>query len=145
MQELRKLQEELSKLRIKRNDLDNEIKKKVIKRDKIKSSIIDNIEKEKENWEYRAFPKKEEIWEKGLIEGLRVETRLKPAVIKKLKEVGIQLAAEYWQGMFYYRTDENIICQGDGGGELILIIQKICSDEEWDRIAKGDIPERLLR
>lgn len=46
--------------------------------------------------------------------------------------------------MFYFRTDENILTH-DGGGTLVLNDPKLCNDEEWARLASGDVPAKFVR
>ena len=144
MKDLRKLEKDLEALKIKRGKLDKEIKAMERKRDKMENAILRDVVKKPENWIYSAYLKKKDIWDKGVVEGLYVEMRMKPSIVRKLKEAGITTDFAQGQGMFYYRTGENILVQG-GGGYRILKTPKICSDENWNRISKGDIPKEFLR
>ena len=44
----------------------------------------------------------------------------------------------------YFLTDEGILTHR-GGGYCILNDPKLCTDEEYERICQGDIPERFFR
>ena len=45
--------------------------------------------------------------------------------------------------MFYFRTEENILTY-DGGGYCVLKEPKLCSDEQWESIKNGIIPDKFL-
>ena len=44
----------------------------------------------------------------------------------------------------YFRTEEKILTH-DGGGHLLLKDVQTCSDEEWEAVKSGQIPEKFLR
>jgi len=97
----------------------------------------ETLVKNPKNWEWQVY---EATHSWSGTKGLRVEKRIKPRVIKKYPSYH-----EYkeWRGMLYYRTDENILTH-TGGGVCILKDPKLCSDEEWEQIKSGSIPEKFI-
>lgn len=93
---------------------------------------------------YKQFP------ERIQIDGVIVKHRIKPDILKKWKEGGFAtfhtdlMEEDRWFGIVYYRTDENILTH-DGGGTLVLKDPKLCSDEEWNMICSGNIPDKFKR
>lgn len=49
---------------------------------------------------------------------------------------------ERLNSVLYYRDEDNILTH-KGGGYILLKDPKLCSDEEWEAIKKGDIPEKF--
>lgn len=104
-----------------------------------------------DNWEwlvveneYTKFITQEKI------KGASVNKRMKPEILKAWKAGGYSTFSsdmqeeDRWFGMFYYRTDENILTH-DGGGHSVLATPKLCNDAEWEQILSGDIPEKFKR
>lgn len=79
-----------------------------------------------------------------------VTRRVKPEILSAWKEGGFSSysdnyqCANYWVGMHYYRTDENILTY-EGGGTRVLNTPKLCSDEEWEKILANDIPMKFRK
>ena len=106
------------------------------------------IIQDQRNFEWLSTPKTYHSLSEQF-EGVQVQRRLKPEILEAWKGNGpasfsSTLAEGIWVGMFYYRTDENILTRA-GGGYRVLKDPKLCSDEEWERICSGDIPEKFKR
>jgi hypothetical protein len=101
-------------------------------------------------WEYKQF------MNPNPIKGATIERRLGPETIAEWEaRTGFSFRDACnarmgghdntkWHGMFYYRTDENILTH-DGGGTHVLRDPKLCSDEEWAQILSGNIPNKFKR
>lgn len=81
--------------------------------------------------------------------GVRVHRRVLPSIIETFAQTHPEYRPDErfyvnWNGMFYYRTDENILYH-EGGGTYVLNDVTICSDAEWEQILDGMIPERLIK
>lgn len=116
---------------------------------KAQSAAWEKMAGDPSSWEYMVTPSTYRCWSKDPERtGLRVQMRVKPELLKEFKEGGLStFSSDYmeegrWFGMFYYRTEEQILYH-DGGGHCALKDVKLCSDEEWERISKGDIPEKF--
>lgn len=87
---------------------------------------------------YRSYDRPQRI-------GARVDKRVKPEILKAWLANGLPSSSsdfqqeDRWFGMFYYRTEENILTH-DGGGHVVLQDPMLCNDEEWAAILAGDIP-----
>jgi len=87
---------------------------------------------------------------KGYIEGIEVSLRIKPEILEAWKKNGLPdfdgpfQQEDRWYETFYIRTDENILTN-EGGGHHILHIPKLCSDEEWNEMLEGRIPNKFKR
>ena len=127
--ELLKLQEE-----IEREDKENRARQ---------SKKWKKIVSKKENWEWK-------VWDIEDGKKIKVAKRVIPNLVKEWEKDGFSTFsndfqdAGQWQGMFYYRTDEGILTS-DSGGYCVLQIPKLCSDEEWEKMRKGGIPEKFKR
>jgi len=87
------------------------------------------------NWEWRVTPKVDS-WTK--VAGLRVEKRIKPAILANWH--GSLGDEAKWRGMFYFRTREDLLTHL-GGGWRILKTPCHVTDEEWKMLESGNIPE----
>ncbi len=82
--------------------------------------------------------------------GLSVSCRIKPLLIKEWSKGGYStFSSDYqqidrWFGMFYFRTDEGILTH-EGGGHCVLKTPKLCSDIEWEKMRKGNIPLKFRK
>jgi hypothetical protein len=135
MQKIEELRKELQKL----ETLEKELKRLKLAE---QSKRWNEASKESSNYDYRVSKYARRIWlEKELTEGCYVERRIKPSIVKSL---GLETLPEnkQWNGMFYYRTEENILMYS-GGGWHTLKAPKLCNDEEWEGLQKGDIPEKF--
>lgn len=104
----------------------------------------------KDNFEWKVEPSvqcRHSTQEK--VSGLRVFKRVKPEILDEWVkggfpsfESGFQEPGR-WYGMFYFRTEENILTY-DGGGYCVLKEPKLCSDEQWESIKNGVIPDKFL-
>lgn len=74
--------------------------------------------------------------------GAEVARRVKPSIVEDWEKAGnggVHEDQKQYRGMFYFRTDENILTH-DGGGWYVLQDPKLCNDEEWAAIVSGNIP-----
>jgi hypothetical protein len=117
---------------------------------KAQSARWNEIMRDKSSFEWAIKPMTYKTFGSGeVLEGARISRRVKPEILAKWKEKGNSTFSSdlqeenRWFGMFYYRTDENIL-HHDGGGHYILKTPKLCSDEEWRSILNGIIPEKFL-
>lgn len=115
------------------------------------SAAWDEITKNPSNWEWHIEPKiRKEFFTTEIMNGAQISKRIKPEVVKEWESKGPSTFSSdfqrinQWHGMFYYRTDENIITE-DGGGHVLLKTPKLCSDEEWAAILAGNIPAKFLK
>lgn len=108
-------------------------------------------------WEYTSTPQEYKRFlgskEPG-VQGTRIMRRLDPAKLAEWEATTGHTFTDAcnarrgghdnnkWHGMFYYRTDENILTH-DGGGTYVLRDPKLCSDEEWALILTGNIPAKF--
>jgi len=104
----------------------------------------------KENYEWSVKEcKTTPFGSKETYEALCVQKRIKPEVIDEWAKGGLPMFhydsqdKGKWLGMVFYRTDENILTPG-GGGHHVLKTPKLCSDEEWEQIKNGSIPEKFI-
>jgi len=118
--------------------LKKELKEMEEKERRRKEAEWKELIKNPKNWEWRTY---EATHSWSGTKGLRVEKRIKPRLIRKYPDY-----QEYkqWRGMLYYRTDEGILARV-GGGIQVLRDPKLCSDEEWEQMEKGNIPEKFMR
>jgi len=77
--------------------------------------------------------------------GIRVQKKADAESVAKLHEFrenypDVDNVSELMQpyGMVYYRTKENILIN-TGGGTYVLDVPRLCSDEQWERLKKGDV------
>lgn len=82
------------------------------------------------------------------VSGIRINCRVKPDVVGQwMKSNGNRNLPNdrdaNWQGMFYYRTDENILTYEGGGTHVLTSVPKLCTDEEWAQLIVGNIPEKF--
>lgn len=105
---------------------------------------------DKDSWEWRATPQRRQGFaDDPQTNGLRVEARVKPAVLEAWRAGGLPTASSdlqegRWLGAFYYRTDEGILTH-KGGGHMILRDPVLCSDEQWTALEQGDVPRKWQR
>jgi hypothetical protein len=95
--------------------------------------------------EWRATPSIYNEWTNGNtpIHGCRIECRIPEAG----KEQWPDFATNdwfNWQGMFYYRTSENILYH-KGGGMRVLDDPRLCNDTEWAGLLAGLIPAKFRK
>lgn len=109
------------------------------------------IAADKSNWEWLIIPTEYPDWNNAQtkISGVMVKSRVRPDVLAKWKEGGHATLSNDWMdgkwlGMFYYRTEENIL-HHMSGGYLILKDVQLCSDEQWESILQGNIPAKFIR
>lgn len=57
---------------------------------------------------------------------------------------GQQLHSDKWGGMCYLRTEEGILYHKSGGAH-VLFDPLLISEEEWDALKQGNIPDRFKR
>jgi hypothetical protein len=103
-----------------------------------------------DNWEWSITPETYSSYfqDSNKLVGLRISKRVNPEVVKEWEKGGFPtFSNDYhkpsiWHGMFYHRTDENILTN-EGGGHCILKVPKLCSDKEWKEIEKGNIPDKF--
>ena len=104
-------------------------------------------------WEWSVTPVKTRYFEKDLtlVDTVRVIRRIRSDAVEafareQLKDTHPSPIGDLarWHGMDYSLTDDGII-HGFGGGYLVLVTPKVCSQEEWDEIKQGVIPEKFKR
>ena len=101
------------------------------------------------SWEWSVAPTTYRDFGGEIFIGARIMRRIKPEILGEWKQGGTATFHSddmdgQWLGMFYHRTDENILTH-IGGGHLILRDPKLCSDSEWSQILAGMIPMKFLR
>lgn len=102
------------------------------------------------SWEWRAAPQRRQGFASDPeTKGLRIEARIKPAVLEAWRAGGLpQTSNDFqegrWLGAFYCRTDEGILTQ-KGGGHLILRDPVLCSDEQWAALEQANVPQKWWR
>ena len=79
----------------------------------------------------------------GQINGIIVSRRIKPNLFLEFEQKWGSLYDNCWRGTTFYRTDENILTSNNGSP--ILNIPKLCTDQEWNLIVSGKIPEKFIR
>ena len=141
------LQQQIAELEKQQNDLDRKSRE-------AQSEAWKVIHGNKDNYEWRVEVKEDLDWCNGEIKkithGVKVEQRIKPEVLAEWKKGGFSTFSsdlqkeDRWFGMFYYRTDENILYH-KGGGYSILNDVKLCNDEEWALIVANKIPSKFIR
>ena len=106
-----------------------------------------------ENWEWqtssRAYAKVSPFHRFTGCEHCLVEKRLKADILEKWKSQGLSTFSNEWMdgrwlGMWYVRTEEGILTH-EGGGHCILDDPRLCSEDEWDALCSGNIPEKFIR
>jgi hypothetical protein len=96
-------------------------------------------------WKVTVGEQKASYWQKDPLKGVLIARKIKSNLYEQfIKEWG-GANLNLWDSMFYYRTDENILTYSGSGGVLILNTPKLCSDEEWEQIVSGNIPEKFKR
>ncbi len=96
-------------------------------------------------YEWSVKPDTYTSFSNGTLNGARITRRVKAELYEPfIEQWGMMAVDNKWEGMFYYRTDENILT-AEGGGSWILKEPKLCSDEEWSSILEGNIPEKFLK
>jgi hypothetical protein len=96
-----------------------------------------------DSWEWKVTPDEYKDWDAVKYIGAGVYRRVKPEIVAAWKQNG-HAQFHYdsmdgnWHGMFYYRTDENILTNY-GGGHCILKVPKLCSDPEWNELLSGKV------
>lgn len=121
------------------------------KRRKAQSERWHEIMSNKNNFEWKVEPSVQyrHFIQPEKVSGLRVSKRVKPEIIAEWAKGGFSLFSSdfqepgRWFGMFYFRTEENILTH-DGGGSRVLKDPKLCSDEQWESIKNGIIPDKFL-
>lgn len=120
------------------------------KRRKAQDKRWHEIMSDKDNFEWKVEPSVQcRLTQPEKISGLRVSKRVKPEILAEWVKggspsfsTGFQEPGR-WYGMFYFRTEENILTS-DGGGHCVLKEPKLCSDEQWESIKNGIIPDKFL-
>jgi hypothetical protein len=135
MKKIEELREELRRLEA----LEEESRQlKSIERNKRWNEAV----RDSSNYTYRVAKHTRRLWcEEEPTEGCFIERKMKPSIVKKLDLKDI-LRSEEWAGLFYYRTEENILMYS-GGGTHVLKVPRLCNDEEWEKMQQGDIPEKF--
>ncbi len=104
------------------------------------------------NWEWSVKPSTSlrgwGIGDKNEVSGLRINCRVLPEIVGKWMQDNncVSLPNDrdsFWQGMFYYRTDENILTHEGGGTHVLTSVPKLCTDEEWAELCEGKIPNKF--
>lgn len=119
-------------------------------RRKAQSIAWEQITNNPDAWEWSVQPVEDKEWiTKVVRHGARVSKRLKPEILAEWKKGGFSTFSANmqdgcWHGMFYYRTEENILTRR-GGGTLVLNDPMLCNDEEWAAIVAGNIPLKYRR
>lgn len=109
------------------------------------------IRKNPNNWEWKATykPNTYDAFDKTTRDLVYIAKRIKPEIVEAWSKNGISTFSDDFQkigqfhGMNYYRTDENIL-DSTGGGHCLLKVPKLCSDEEWQQILIGKIPDKFI-
>lgn len=103
------------------------------------------------DWAVKPASYKRWMWNAGKDQdthGVSIQRRLSPAIVEAFQAVhgnyGVNDDYTVWRGMFYFRTDENILTH-DGGGTCVLRDPMLCSDAEWAEIVAGRIPAKYKR
>lgn len=93
-----------------------------------------------DNFEWRVTPTSYTHPRSGRIyDALRVERRIKSALVSDfIRKNDITYYLD-WHGMVYYRTDENILYRAELGGTHVLEVPRLCRDDEWEDIREGKI------
>lgn len=103
------------------------------------------------SWEWRSTPSKSSrFFDEPPQEGLRIECCIRPELLEAWRAGGpANITADAsegrWLGMFYIRTEEGILTQGEGGGRVVLNTPMLCNDEEWAGLELGLIPLKYQR
>lgn len=106
------------------------------------------LEADPNSWEWTAEPYTYKTFGSGTeIPGLRISRRVKPHILAKWRAGGHPTFSNdamdgNWMGMFYYRTDEGILTH-KGGGHCVLNDPKLCSNDEWNQMNAGIIPDKF--
>jgi hypothetical protein len=143
MDRIQELEMEIIKLKREEQELDREERRK-------QSEAWTKIINDSDSWEWQTKEITYNPMGKVDLKGLRIEHRVKPSLITEWKKNGFATFSsnyqteERWFGMFYYRTDENILTH-EGGGNCVLDDPKLCSDEEWKEMKDGRIPSKFIR
>jgi hypothetical protein len=123
---------------------ERELNKKTDEENRIKRN---EITKNPDNWIWHITPGKRHDFldnDKEL-NGATIGKRLKQEILDKYQKTSVLVPDDAnFIGMFYYRTDENIL-DSEGGGHMVLKTPKLCSDEEWKQIMAGNIPTKFIR
>lgn len=106
------------------------------------SKAWEELANEPSNWEWRCTLSEDKI-------RCRVEKRIKPDVLAAWKVNGHStFSSDFqrgdWLGMYYTRTEENILTK-EGGGYCVLRDPMLCSDKEWQALCVGDIPAKYIK
>lgn len=144
MATVEELREQLKEAERLRDERDRESRKAQMTR-------WNEIMKDKANFEWKVvLSTYKEFNSSERLNGVEVYRRVRPEIITEWRKGGHSTFSsdfqepERWFGMFYYRTDENILTQ-TGGGHHVLKTPKLCSDEQWESICNGIIPDKFLR
>ena len=103
-----------------------------------------------DSWEWSITPQRRQgFMSDPQTDGLRVEARIKPALLEAWREGGPASTSSNvqegrWMGMYYWRTDEGILTHS-GGGTMVLRDPVLCSDEQWAGLAAGIVPLKWQR
>jgi hypothetical protein len=104
---------------------------------------------QRDSWEWLMTPTTDtDLMTREKRDGLRISCRVKPEVVGEWMKAHDHKTTpndrdSWWQGMFYYRTSENILTHGGGGTHVLNSEPKLCSDEQWAELVAGRIPDKF--
>jgi len=119
------------------------------KQQKIANLKFKEVRNNPDNWEWRVIPTTESSFMNDTkYNGIRVEKRIKQQILKDNLEEFRCVGSDFtqldrWFGMFYYRTEENIL-HSTGGGYYTLNSPMLCNDQEWQDILMLKIANKYI-
>ncbi len=97
-----------------------------------------------DNFEWRVTPTSYTHPRSSRIyDALKVERRIKPALVSDFLRKNDVTYYFNWHGMVYYRTDEHILYHAGFGGTHVLEVPRLCRDDEWEDIRNGEIHHKF--
>lgn len=139
--------EKIKELKLQLEAAEREMKVAYEKEQKIQAEIWKNIISDPESYDWDITPDEMHDYRSNVIlHGVSVKRKIKDKIFRSWKSNGYSTLYPSNEnlGMFYYRTNENILtfC---GGGVWVLNTPMLCSDEEWKNILEGNIPRKYIK
>lgn len=138
--------EKIKDLKLQLEAAEKEMKVAHEKEQKVQTELWENIISDPESYDWHIKPAKSHDYRSNVtLHGVNIRRKIKDVIFHSWKNNGHPslYPSNESLGMFYYRTNENILtfC---GGGVLVLNTPMLCSDEEWKNILEGNIPRKYI-
>lgn len=144
--------EKVKELKLQLEAAEKEMKVAYEKEQKVQAELWGNIISDPESYDWYITPdempdyRSNVIRSNVILHGVSIRRKIKDVIFHSWKNNGHTslYPSNEICGMFYFRTNENILTFR-GGGVLVLNTPMLCSDEEWKNILEGNIPRKYIK